>query len=237
MNLSDVKEAYQFEVTRKHQIESSISLLVGLLTALSGFLGSMIVKFETHNLGLTVVFSILGAASAVFLGISFSRTVKVYKGYSYQYLPKWNKLSQHEKDIRAYHAELGSEQGVAEKDFEEYLVREYVDIISNNTENNDAKVMHLFRARNNLVRSVLFLFLAGIPYTISIRTAPQKISRIEIVNDQIQVKESTMHSFEDKNDKPSEPIKPEPTRPEAPPRTILKESKEPPKDTKNEGGK
>jgi hypothetical protein len=225
------KEHYFFEVNRRHQLTSALTIPIGVLTVLGGALLVIAKNLEAPLGILEVIQFLLIVVSAISMGVTIFFLIKSYFNYSYGYIATPKELKEHFEALVAYYSDINGSRQDAEKELEEYINSEYAEHTHRNTQNNDTKSSYLHKANGFLITSLVFVILAGLPYVaISIMNG-SKVQKIEIINtQQTQIGDQTMteekkHETTEQKIPPQQPLK----KPSSPPGRLVKESVDPKK--------
>lgn len=153
-----LKDRYDRELARKHELTSALTLPVGVLSGLGGIIAVMARTFSYDALPLNAAFLTFltldvcaFAACLVLLGL-------VYHRQEYTYLPLLNELelSMAEFDAYYYH-----EPRQAEEEFTAQIRRRIIESADVNAQRNDEKSKFLYWARVLLFAVLVLTALAG----------------------------------------------------------------------------
>ena len=101
MKVEFLKERYDFELQRREQLTSALTLPVGVLSGLGGLMIAMVRSFGAKHLWLTVpFFASFGVDVAAFF-ICLVFLALAYHGQKYKYLPLLKELQDWEDDYMA----------------------------------------------------------------------------------------------------------------------------------------
>lgn len=162
-----LKERYNYELQRKEQLTSALTLPVGILTAIVGALAAMARSF-TYDIpivtGLFIFFLGGGLVSAI--GCVY-RLWRAYHAQTYIYLPLLQQLENWEEDERQWRSYVvgsGGEIPPDEDDFETWLRKRIIDAADRNTKSNDQRSKWMHQSRVWLFALFCFAAVASIPY-------------------------------------------------------------------------
>jgi len=176
-----IKELYEYELARKEEIASRGNLLVTGLTLVAGVLGYLTQSYHYSLDFSTCAFLVLITPAFAFYAIAIYCLVNFYKAYKYQVLETPQKLLEHEKELVQYCKEYPSLDTSAERLFDEYLNKIYVECTDTNSRCNDSKAAYQAKAVSILIWALIFSCLASIPYFIQSVSMPKSPQRIEVV--------------------------------------------------------
>ncbi len=186
MDRDFIRKQYDHELDRQDKIVGGLSLPVGVLTALGGFIGAMLRGFSEQFTNLTYTFYALIAIDCAVFAAALYFIRRAYFGQTYEYLPRLGELDEHYKALIAYHVQLGQNQKAAEDlaktDFEEYLTGKIVKAGQRNALSNDDKSAFRYYANWSVVGALVLTLLAGIPYVMDSRNARRAVPTVHIDN-------------------------------------------------------
>jgi len=180
MKFDLVKEHYFFELTRKQQLESSLTLPVAVLTGLGGIVFSLAQSFR-YGLNLkSYVFTGSLIMAALCLALTFYYLIRATHRFNYELVPASVDLLNYYEKSQEYYRSIGAPYR-ADQDFEAELKDAYASASSKNRQNNISKAGYLYKAIMGLVAAAFFLAVSAVPYFADALTKPKEIQRIEIV--------------------------------------------------------
>ena len=162
LNFDFLKDRYDFELRRNDQLNSSLPLPVGVLTALGGLIAVMARSFSYRSPTLAAIFIAFLAADVLVFFVCLVFLSFAYHRHSYVYLP----LLQELEDANLKWREVSAQTHVDGLD-EAFILNLRALIIQAadwNTRNNDARIRHLYWARIALFSVLVLTALAGLPY-------------------------------------------------------------------------
>ena len=166
MKVEFLKERYDFELQRREQLTSALTLPVGVLSGLGGLMIAMVRSFGAKHLWLTVpFFASFGVDVAAFF-ICLVFLALAYHGQKYKYLPLLKELQDWEDDymaLNSYDVALGK----ADNAFERHIAERIIDAADRNTENNDGRSNRLHQARLALFGVLILTTVAGVLYIVN----------------------------------------------------------------------
>jgi len=216
------KEHYFFEADRRHQLTSSLSVPIGVLTLLIG--AALVMVQGMHRpfslLEKIQIFFLL--MSAVLILVTIYYLIRSYFNYSYGYIATAEELKKYYDDLKVCYIKSNIGINNVDAEVEEYINREYAKYAHRNALNNNQKSYYLHKANGCLVGTLIVVIMSGIPYLINSISAPSSVHKIEIVN----FKEMGGEKMAEKKpeEKPTQVSKPTP-----PPGRIIKEGENPKK--------
>jgi hypothetical protein len=166
LKLEFLKERYDFELQRREQLTSALTLPVGVLSGLGGLMIAMVRSFTAKRLWLAVPFYVGFALDVVAFFVCLFYVARAYHGQKYKYLPLLKELQDWEDDyigLNSYDAAMGK----MEQAFEKHLGERIIDAADRNTENNEWRSYRLHRARLSLFMVLIFTTVAGVLYVLS----------------------------------------------------------------------
>ena len=166
MKLEFLKNRYDFELQRKEQLTSALTLPVGVLSVLGGLMTAMARSFTGKHLWLSVSFF---ASSGVDVVVFFTCLIYLFRAYheqKYMYLPLLYELQGWENDfvgLNSYDAAMGK----ADEAFERHIGERIIEAADRNTANNERRSGLLHRARLALFGVLIFTTLTGVIYVVN----------------------------------------------------------------------
>jgi len=158
-----VRTHYFHEADRRRDLNSSLSLPLGVLTALFAAIAAMIGgvsdppnAMEAAILGLTSAAAFAGLRSIYFV-------IQAYLGYDYAHPPTMGDLSTWRDEIIA----LGYSPFRANQEVEAVMTAQYAVCAQRNALNNDQKSAYIHSAGEWLSGCLVLVILAAIPYSIN----------------------------------------------------------------------
>jgi hypothetical protein len=216
---------YERELDRHDKIVASLTLPVGVLTALGGGLGVLLQKFSYELIWPTRVFVTVAAMDAVAIVLTVYFLVRCYFGQKYGYLPRLVQLQGHYDALRKYHETYSNASGNADSDFEDYLRDKLIEANERSSFSNDEKSAFRYRASQCLTAVLVLTVVSSVPYGVDViqQVRHDRPSSVTPTSgfDNIQLKESPMAD----NPKPT-PLPPKPVGPDI---RVLKEGTRPKK--------
>jgi hypothetical protein len=141
-----LKDRYDFELQRKEQLTTALSLPVGVLGGLGSLLAVMVRSYSFRNDAASWIFGLtIASAICSFFGCMI-QLARAYHRQRYKFLPLLRELDEKLEEWRAFYSDAGYPG--AEEDFFNHELRTHIiEAADRNTENNDARSSLLFWAR------------------------------------------------------------------------------------------
>ena len=186
------KEQYTGTLTHKSEINNSLSTPIGILTALiAGFFYALTNFDFTDNKILTIVFILISSTSVFLLGKSVYFLIRAFSdfhnGFEYAFLNDADILKQYYDGLVTYYdAQPNSNPTnsiiLADKDFNEHLLTEYIKTAGINQRNNDSKITYRFQCHRYMIFALISLTLLVIPFGIDfgINKVKDKVQKVQI---------------------------------------------------------
>lgn len=165
----DFYQDYYFrELNRRNEINSSLSIPIGLITALVGGGSYLITNFEYHvSLWLTIPFIVTILIGMVFLVLSVYNLIKAYTNfpgrYYYILIADNEVIEKYRQDLKAYYAANPSLPDASEEEFEQYLIANMVKYTGANQKNNRRKTKFSYNCEKHLIISLIVVSI-GLPF-------------------------------------------------------------------------
>ncbi len=222
------KDQYFFEISRKDQLMSYMSMPTLVIITIGGIVGFFLQNYNFMNLNLITVFFIIFLLITIFF--LFRTTFylfRSYLGYKYNYIPYSEELLKYYNELEEYYKDNENESNTALEDFKNVIIEKYAFASNINSKNNDSKSEYLHQAIFSLVFALIFCLFSSIPFFINQYSKNDNVIKIEITNlNDVSQKLGDIMSSNNSNQKP----KPKPV---PPPNRNVREGEQPPKPKKN----
>ena len=185
------KDVYYKELERKNQLEDSLMLPVGIVTALSTGLFYLVTNFNYKcNSYLKYIFIVLVIISLIFIIITIYQLIRAYNnftfGYEYHYLSYSAEIEKYYSDLIDFFKSKkhSKEKTVIEsnKIIEQFFIDEFITKSDFNCYNNDKKQSHSYKARVFLIFALITIFILVFPYGINYYKYKDNKMTVEINN-------------------------------------------------------
>jgi hypothetical protein len=166
MKIEFLKERYDFELARKEQLTSALTLPVGVLSGLGGLMAAMARSFAPKTLWLTIPFGTAFAVDVVAFFFCLVYLARAYHRQKYIYLPLLAELQDWEDafiGLHSYEAAMGKAEGA----FEKHISERMIEAADRNTANNEHRSGLLHRARVALFAVLICTTAAGVVYVVN----------------------------------------------------------------------
>ena len=212
MKLDFLKERYDFELGRKDQLTSALTLPVGILTGLGGLLAAMARSFSYAVPFLTRMFVTMMVVDVIGFVVCLSLLARAYHAQTYVYLPLLADLEAAEHEFRDFNRYVEGTGGEVEETFSSHLRERIIKAADANTQSNDRRSKWMHSSRIALFWVLGLTALAVFPY----------------VADQVQNKaKNIMAPGAQKPTQTQTPQGPAPPKPSFPENRVIKEGREP----------
>lgn len=171
---------YEAEWQRRDQLQSSLSTPLGILVLLGTGLTVLLQQFKSASQLLNLVFWPLFLTACVALAAAAYMVVRSFHGYVYSRIPLPSQIRDYHEGLRAHYVAAGL-PGVADKEFQLYLLDRYVEAADRNSVHNVNRGEYLHKANRALVAALVATALSAIPYGIAVRTVQPDPQKVEIV--------------------------------------------------------
>lgn len=161
------KEFYFREHDKRNEINDSLSLPIGLITALIAGTFYLLTTFDYSVFSwLLIVFLAIVSIGFVFLILSIYFLIKAYSnfpvGYEYMKIPDVDLIEKYREDLKKHYAEEKKED-ISEKEVEEYVLQEIIRNTGDNQRNNKEKAKFRYNCEYYLIISLIILG-ASLPF-------------------------------------------------------------------------
>lgn len=166
---------YNKEAERKTALENALNIPIGILSVTIGANFYLLVHYNFTNSSclLDILLGVMICVSFIFTCIAtyflFLSYHGIFKSYTDKGFPIASELRKHKKDlIEYYHREASSFPDISgENEFEEYVITKLTEYIDRNVRNNDKKSESLYLAKGHILRAIVFLVFALLPFLIN----------------------------------------------------------------------
>jgi hypothetical protein len=166
---------YNKEAERKTALENSLNIPIGILTVTFGADYYLMVhyNFTSSSCILTSLLATMIGVSFVFSCIAtyylFVSYHGIFKGYLDKAFPFATELRKHKLDlIDYYQKQTANFPGISGEDkYEEYVIAKLTEYIDRNVRNNDKKAEALYRAKGHILRAIVCLVVALVPFILN----------------------------------------------------------------------
>lgn len=161
-----LRNRYDYELQRKEQLTTALTLPVAVLSVLGGAIVAMGRSFSYRDSLLTWSFGpVLGADGLAFFACLVF-LARAYHRQTYVFLPLLKEIDQSREEFLKFAPVMaGGEREVLEA-FENQMRGRMIDAADRNTETNDERSRLLHRARLALYAVLLLTSVAGVPYVV-----------------------------------------------------------------------
>lgn len=161
-----LRNRYDYELQRKEQLTTALTLPVAILSALGGAIVAMGRSFSYQDRLLTWMFAPVVVAVSVAFFACLVYLARAYHRQTYVFLPLLGEIDESRNEFLQF-AEVmaGGETEVLEA-FENQMRQRMIDAADRNTQTNDERSGLLNRARLALYAVLVLTAVAGVPYVI-----------------------------------------------------------------------
>jgi hypothetical protein len=161
-----LKERYDFELQRKEQLTSALTLPVAVLGGLGSVLALMARSFTYKDPYLISVFlSSIGASLLAFVGCMLFLSAAFHR-QRYMYLPLLRDLRAWEEEFRIFITYVESTGEDVDGTFDDNLRERIIEAADRNTTINDERAGLLDRSRGVLLLVLWLTLFTGIPFVV-----------------------------------------------------------------------
>lgn len=173
------KEFYFKELNRRNEINSSLTIPIGLITALIGGVSYLLTNFEYHcRVWLTIPFVMATSTGVMFLICAVFNLIKAYTNfpghYDYILIADIDVLESYYQSLQKYYASDPGLYDNADKDFEEYIITEMVRNTGANQRTNNRKTKFSYNCEKYLICSLIAISISLPFFSIDYGIKPDK---------------------------------------------------------------
>lgn len=174
MTLEFASELYERELARREHLVSAVSLPAGILALVGGLLGAVANDFTYSNKVLTAFFAVALIMAAACFAWSLWNLLRAHVGHVYEFLPRPKTLHEFYLGTLAHYRDEPDPPVRARVDFDDLLLRRYVEAAEKNTNTNDRKSEILHQANRALASAMVLALLCGVLHAIDMRMSAQE---------------------------------------------------------------
>ena len=195
------KEFYFKELDRRDEINNSLSLPIGIITALFAGIFYLFTNFDyssetslilinicscklTYQILLISLFVLSILTGTIFLCIAIYHLIKSYSdfpnGYQYEVLPDTNQIDLYEKQLKDYYTkELGTDI-ISKEEVKSYVLSEMIRNTGVNQVNNKRKWKFKYHCEYYLITSVCIIGISLLLFIVNYTLKTEKKDPIEV---------------------------------------------------------
>ncbi|HWK04637.1 MAG TPA: hypothetical protein VNS58_13450 [Puia sp.] len=176
----DFYQDYYFrELNRRNEINSSLSIPIGLITALVGGGSYLLTNFEYHlSFWLTIPFTVSVLATLIFLLCAIYNLIKSYTNfpgrYDYVLIADNEILEKYRQGLKNYYAANPSLPDTSEEEFDQYLIAEMVKYTGINQKNNKRKTKFSYNCEKHLITALISIVFSLPFFSVNYGLKPEK---------------------------------------------------------------
>lgn len=162
----DYKERYISEIDARFKIDASLKAPPGLFLivfALLAFIFNQTIAEETvpNDFWFWILYSLAG----IFFTIALAFYAKAIYGYTYALIPTPQELENYFNQLVNYYSEHfdNDSEKQAEEAFEKYMETCYLEYATQNTKNNDTKLLNLSRCVGSIICAFVLACITYLP--------------------------------------------------------------------------
>lgn len=161
-----LKSRYDYELQRKEQLTTALTLPVAVLSALGGAVIAMARSFSYRDALLTGSFGLVFVVDCAAFFVCLVFLASAYHRQTYVFLPLLRDIDRSREEFLDFSSAMaGGETEVLEA-FENQMRGRMIDAADGNTQTNDERSGLFHRARSALYAVLFFTAVGGIPYVI-----------------------------------------------------------------------
>lgn len=187
-----LKEWYYKEEERRNNLDNSLNIPIGILTALVAGIYYLLSRYNylEDHLFFKITFIIIILVTIIFWIVSIYFVLlsynRMYKGFDYKTFPSAKFIKNEYDVLKEYYEQNKDDLGLeitvdllVDNNIEEILC----ECVENNTNNNDNKAYFLYKSKIHLINCIISIFIAVIFFSINyIVHEKEDIYKIEIMS-------------------------------------------------------
>ena len=175
------KEQYEFELERKEQLGTSLSLPLAMVSILGGILVFYAQHYPASSNGLTIAFAVFFGLFGIALVSAVYFIFRAYTGFTYQYVASGPDLKQWFDDLVSYYSAEADGRKEAEREFQDGIDIRYIEATGVNATNNQLKAAYLNSASKLLAAATALALLCAVPFFMNSTRNDEKPIKVEVV--------------------------------------------------------
>ncbi len=183
------KEFYFKELDKRNEINNSLSLPIGLISALVASNFYLITNFDfKYQAWLSISFSTLLVIGLLLLIFSIFHLIKAYndfpKGYEYILIPDTTEIDKYYNELKEYYKNNSSLLDTSDIEVEDYLLNEMIKNTGENQKNNKRKYKFRYNCEYYLIACFITLCLSATLFSINYAKKPEKndITKVKLID-------------------------------------------------------
>jgi len=161
-----LKNRYDYELQRKEQLTTALTLPVAVLTGLGGAIVAMARSFSYRDAPVTWLFSPVLVADGIAFFVCLVYLARAYHRQTYMFLPLLCQIDQSRDEFLEFAHVMAGGVGEVLEEFEKQMRGRMIDAADHNTQTNDERSGLLNPARVALYAVLLLTAIAGVPYVV-----------------------------------------------------------------------
>jgi hypothetical protein len=161
-----LKNRYDYELQRKEQLTTALTLPVAVLSALGGAVIAMARSFSYREALLTRSFYLVFLTDGLAFFICLIFLARAYHRQTYVFLPLLRDIDNSQGEFLKFASLMAGGEGEVLAAFENQMRGRMIDAADRNTQTNDERSGLLHRARLSLYTVLFLTAVTGIPYVI-----------------------------------------------------------------------
>jgi hypothetical protein len=180
------QKQYDFEMTQKDTLSSTVNIPIVSITVIGSALSGMLLSFPYSKNCVSYFFIISIAICFAFCTYALILVFKSLVGYLHHKIPSSSALYAYHKELLNWHLQQGvSEEEAtkkAENEFSEYFNRKLSEASDANSENNIKRSAYIHDATLGTAMSLIFLAMSAFFFVYAKTQVPAQEYKIEIIN-------------------------------------------------------
>jgi hypothetical protein len=161
-----LKSRYDYELQRKEQLTTALTLPVAVLTGLGGAIVAMARSFSYHDALLNWSFGPVLVADGLAFFVCLVYLARAYHRQTYVFLPLLRQIDHSREEFLEFAEVMAGGVDEVLTEFEKQMRGRMIDAADSNTQTNDQRSGLLNRARVALYVVLLLTAIAGVPYVV-----------------------------------------------------------------------
>lgn len=165
------QKQYFFELERRQELNSSLSISIGVVSLLIGAIFYLISNFIYHYFILSYFFIVFIVCSIVSILFVIFFLISAYWNYTYRYISDTEIIREYENKLINYYESIKKEDitNLVNKEINDMLIRKYSASATYNAKNNAKKSVNIHRSNTAIVILVICMFFACLLFFVNIQ--------------------------------------------------------------------
>jgi ABC-type nickel/cobalt efflux system permease component RcnA len=175
----DFRREYEYQLSQREELRAALSTPISIVSVVGGVLGAMLLGVRGGSAYPEVVsFWILATVGVIVLIRAVYHLARSLHGHTYMLVGSPQALREHQRRLRAWHADHGNGHLAGDHEFDEYLAEAYAVATTYNERLNVYRGDQLFLGQRWMIRAAVATGLASAAFVVNQQLRPKQPERI-----------------------------------------------------------